>query len=187
MVHQRPELVVIGDSTAGTRIDPALLEQLSGRRVFAILHPGTGPVFWYLALKNWVIASSVRPKFVFIFFRDPNLTDVMFRTDTWNVDRVAGDQEPEVNDAIASRIEWRLQATSRVERLYGADRARLWPSPRSVRQSLESSSQHTPAASWRPSTSGSTSSTCARSNQQISASTMTARISRHLWTAPSCR
>ena len=130
MAHYRPELVVIGDSMAGTRIDPAVLEQLSGRRVFAVLHPGSGSAFWYLALKNWVIASGVRPRCVFIFFRDANLTDVMFRLDPAIVDRVALDREPDLNAAIASRVgEWRLQATLRAEGLYRADRARLWVVP----------------------------------------------------------
>lgn len=127
MTHYRPELVVIGDSMAGTRIDPARLEQLSGRRVFAILHPGSGSAFWFLALKNWVIASGVRPKAVFIFFRDTNLTDVMFRMDTWNIDRVALDAEPDLNNLVATRVrEWRRSLTTKVESLYRADRARLW-------------------------------------------------------------
>ena len=127
MVHLRPELVVIGDSMAGTRIDPGALEELSGKRVFAILHPGSGSAFWYLALKNWVIASGVRPQAVFVFFRDTNLTDVMFRFDTAITDRVALDTEPGLDEAIAARAgEWRLQATTRTESLYRADRARLW-------------------------------------------------------------
>lgn len=130
MAHYRPELVIIGDSMAGTRIDPAVLERLSGRRVFAILHPGSGSAFWYLALKNWVLASGVRPRCVFIFFRDTNLTDVMFRLDTTIMDRVALDEEPGLDDAVASRAgEWRLRATTRTEAMYRADRARLWMVP----------------------------------------------------------
>src|SRR5918993_4526798 len=114
------ELVVIGDSMAGTRVDPAVLEGLSGRRVFAILHPGSGSAFWYLALKNWVIASGVRPQAVFIFFRDANLTDVMFRMDAGITDRAALDQEPELNDVVAARLgEWRLQATTQTKTFYG--------------------------------------------------------------------
>jgi len=76
-----PELVIIGDSMAGTRIDPALLSELSGRRVYALLQAASGPAFWYLSLKNWVIPSGAAPKYVFVFFRDTNLTDVMFRLD----------------------------------------------------------------------------------------------------------
>ena len=45
-----------------------------------LLQPGSGSAFWYLALKNWVIASGIRPRVV-VFFRDTNLTDVMFRLD----------------------------------------------------------------------------------------------------------
>ena len=130
MSHLRPELVVIGDSMAGTRVDTHLLEQLSGRRVFAILHPGSGSAYWYLALKNYVIASGVRPRYVFIFFRDTNLTDVMFRMDRWNVDAVSRDEEPELERVVASRAgEWRRQATTRVEQVYRADRARSWMTP----------------------------------------------------------
>ena len=130
MAHYRPELVVIGDSMAGTRVDPAVLEQLSGRRVFAILHPGSGSTFWYLALKNWVIASGVRPRAVFIFFRDANLTDVMFRLDTAITDRVALDAEADLNEAIAKHVgEWRLTVATQTEALYRADRARLWMAP----------------------------------------------------------
>ena len=130
MAHYRTEVVVIGDSMAGTRIDPAILEQLSGRRVFAILHPGSGSAVWYLALKNWVIASGVRPRAVFIFFRDANLTDLMFRMDTAMTDRVALDAEPDLNEAIGSHVgEWRLKATTATESIYHADRARLWMVP----------------------------------------------------------
>jgi hypothetical protein len=67
---------------------------------------------------------------VALFFRDTNLTDVLFRLDSWVVDRAAHDDEPELNGAVAARLgEWRLQATRRVESLYRADRARLWMTP----------------------------------------------------------
>jgi hypothetical protein len=64
---------------AGTRIDERRLGELAGRPVAPLLQAGSGPVFWYLALKNWVIASGIKPRAVFIFFRDTNLTNVMFR------------------------------------------------------------------------------------------------------------
>ncbi len=53
---------------------------------------GSGSAFWHLALKNWVIASGIRPRMVLIFFRDANLTDVMFRLDEqfrWALDLAA--------------------------------------------------------------------------------------------------
>lgn len=129
----RPGYVVIGDSMAGTRIHTTRLRELTGLPVADVVQAGSGPVFWYLALKNWVIASGARPKAVFIFFRDTNLTDVLFRLDEgyrWNVDRVAGEREDEVNAAIAANAgEWRYRVRSGVERAYRADRARLWMAP----------------------------------------------------------
>jgi hypothetical protein len=103
-----PGYVVIGDSMAGTRINERLLGQLSGSPVAPLLQAGSGPVFWYLAMKNWVIASGIKPRVVFIFFRDTNLTDTMFRLDEqfgWSLDSVTTDRvEDEVNAIVASAV-----------------------------------------------------------------------------------
>lgn len=126
-------IAVIGDSMAGTRMDYKRLSQLAGTGVAPIFQAGSGSAWWYLALKNWVIASGSRPKVVMIFFRDTNLTDVLFRLDEgyrWNVDRVATDREDELNAVIAARIGGMWADTGQaIERLYGADRARLWVEP----------------------------------------------------------
>jgi hypothetical protein len=103
-----PGAVVIGDSMAGTRIDERVLSQLSGVPVAPLLQAGSGSAFWYLALKNWVIASGITPRVVFIFFRDTNLTDVMFRLDDqyrWSLDMVAGETEDELNDVVQSALD----------------------------------------------------------------------------------
>jgi hypothetical protein len=133
--HRIPELrsmnpgaVVIGDSMAGTRINERLLSQLAGVPVAPLLQAGSGSAFWYLALKNWVIASGVKPRVVFIFFRDTNLTDIMFRLDDqyrWSLDMVAGEREDELNDVVASALDGpfhRLHAAA--EQAYGVDAAR---------------------------------------------------------------
>jgi hypothetical protein len=128
-----PGYVVIGDSMAGSRMDYKRFSELSGRGTAPIFQAGSGSVWWYLALKNWVLASGIRPACVFIFFRDTNLTDVMFRLDEgfrWNIDRVARDREDEVNAAIAARVGGRWGRAGRtVESMYGADQARLWVEP----------------------------------------------------------
>ena len=113
--HRLPELqrmnpgyVVIGDSMAGTRINERLLGELTGRPVAPLLQAGTGPAFWYLAQKNWVIASGIKPRAVFVFFRDTNLTDTLFRLDDqfrWSLDSVAGEQEPELNAIVESALQ----------------------------------------------------------------------------------
>src|SRR5262245_55915002 len=139
--HRIPELqrlnpgfVVIGDSMAGTRINERLLGQLSGRPVAPLLQAGSGPVFWYLAMKNWVIASGIKPRVVFIFFRDTNLTDTMFRLDEhfgWSLDSVTTDRvEDEVTAIVASALSgpWaRVHAV--VDRAYNTASARRWIDP----------------------------------------------------------
>ena len=103
----QPGYVVIGDSMAGTRLDERRLVELTGVQVAPLLQAGSGPAFWYLALKNWVIASGIKPRMVLIFFRDTNLTDVMFRLDQqfrWALDLAALDREDELNAVVARRL-----------------------------------------------------------------------------------
>ncbi len=131
--QMNPGYVVIGDSMAGTRINERLLSQLAGAPVAPLLQAGSGPAFWYLALKNWVIASGVKPRVVFIFFRDTNLTDTMFRLDQqyrWSLDMVAAEREDELNAVVGSALEGSWFAIHQgAERIYGGDRVRLAVEP----------------------------------------------------------
>src|SRR3982751_4121253 len=58
LARLKPGFAIIGDSMAGTRIDDRRLGALAGRPVALLLQPGSGSAYWYLALKNWVIASG---------------------------------------------------------------------------------------------------------------------------------
>ena len=65
---------------------------------------------------------------VFIFFRDTNLTDVMFRLDEqfrWALDLAALDREDELNAVVARR----LGHLHRVRRLVGPGRRRRTGAP----------------------------------------------------------
>jgi hypothetical protein len=132
LAGMKPAWVVIGDSMAGSRIDPALLAQLTGGLTAPLLYAGSGPAWWYLALKNWVIPSGIHPKAVFVFFRDTNLTNVMFRIDaTWALDTAALDREDDLNAVVARRrgsVFYRVR--DRFDRLYQAEPARRWIEPR---------------------------------------------------------
>lgn len=126
--RMNPGYVVIGDSMAGSRIDPRRLTELARQPIAPLLQAGSGPAYWYLLLKNWVIASGIHPRVVFIFFRDTNLTNVMYRLDDqyrWMLDVAALEREDGLNHAIAARTEgpWR-RIEQGVERAYGADQAR---------------------------------------------------------------
>jgi hypothetical protein len=126
LARMQPTWVVIGDSMAGSRIDPALLAQLTGGVTAPIWWAGSGPAWWYLALKNWVIPSRVRPRAVIVFFRDTNLTNVLFRIDaTWALDTAALDREEDLNGAVARRRGSAFyDLRDRIDRLYGAPQAR---------------------------------------------------------------
>ena len=131
LAGMKPTWVVIGDSMAGSRVDPALLARLTGGVTASLLYAGSGPAWWYLVLKNWVIASRIHPKAVFVFFRDTNLTNVMFRIDaTWALDTAALDREPDLNVVVARRrgsVFYRVR--DRIERLYRAEQVRRWVEP----------------------------------------------------------
>lgn len=128
--YMQPGYVFIGDSMLGTRIDPAYLGGLTGEQVALLARAGTGSAYWYLAFKNYLVASGVKPKAVFFFFRDLNMTDPMFRLTgpfRWSIDEVALAEEPELNDVIASRTHgpW-FQTHQAVNALYNVDRANAW-------------------------------------------------------------
>lgn len=127
--QMRPGYVIISDSMGG-HIDRRTLQRLTQRPVAPLLQPASGSAWWYLALKNWVIASGVRPRCVFILFRDTNLTDPLFRIDganRWKLDLVARDREEEVNAVIAARTRGRLHhIRTAIARAYQTEATREW-------------------------------------------------------------
>jgi hypothetical protein len=122
--------VFIGDSMLGTRIEPAYLQGLTGEHVAFLARAGTGSAYWYLAFKNYLIASGVKPKVVFFFFRDLNMTDPLFRLTgpfRWSIDEVAHETEPALNDVIASRTRgpW-FRVHQVANATYNVNRANAW-------------------------------------------------------------
>jgi hypothetical protein len=126
----KPAFVFIGDSMLGTRIDPKYLAGLVNQGVAMLARAGTGSAYWYLSFKNYLIASGERPKVVFFFFRDLNMTDPLFRLTgpyRWSLDEVAQTDEPALNDVIASRMQgpW-FRVHDAVNRAYNVERANAW-------------------------------------------------------------
>ncbi len=107
--YGKPAWVFIGDSMMGTRIEPLHLGEISSTHdelVSFLYNPATGPGWWYLAFKNHLIASGVKPRAVFVFFRDTNLTDTLFRLESlygFALDDVALENEPELDTLVAAR------------------------------------------------------------------------------------
>ena len=77
----RPAIVLIGDSLVHAAIDPQLLQkELGDGKVDMIWRGGAASAAWYLSLKNYVVASGVRPHWCCIFFTYDLLTNAPFRT-----------------------------------------------------------------------------------------------------------
>jgi hypothetical protein len=131
-----PRWVFIGDSMLGTRIDPGHLGRISttGDEFVSFLYrAATGPAWWYLAFKNQLVASGVKPRMTFIFFRDTNLTDTMFRLEGHYghaLDEVARAEEPELDRLVASRRKgtW-YHAHRALDNTYEASLATSWMEP----------------------------------------------------------
>lgn len=136
--HGQPAWVFIGDSMMGTRIDPIQLGEISSTHdelVSFLYHPATGPGWWYLAFKNHLVPSGVKPRAVFVFFRDTNLTDTLFRLDSqygfgFGLDAVAHEQEPELDALVAARKGgWRARLHTTATTLYQHDVTTGWLEP----------------------------------------------------------
>jgi hypothetical protein len=125
------DYILIGDSMAGTRIDPGQLSRLIGRHgAAALFHSGSGPAYWYLTFKNFVINAGLRPKAVVFFFRDENLTDTLFRYYPGALDRVARSHELVLDELLAARSHgtfYRFHGA--IRRLYQYDQTRAWLEP----------------------------------------------------------
>jgi hypothetical protein len=135
--YGNPAWVFIGDSMLGSRIDPLHLGRISGTQdeiVSFLFHPATGPAWWYLAFKNHLLPSGVRPRATFIFFRDTNLTDTLFRLEPAYgaaLDLVARPPVERELDAVVSqrrRGAWH-QLHDALSRLYQSDYAASWMEP----------------------------------------------------------
>jgi hypothetical protein len=131
-----PQWVFIGDSMLGTRIDPTHLGRISttgDENVAFLYHAATGPAWWYLAFKNWLVASGAKPRMTFIFFRDTNLTDTLFRLQGQygrGLDEVASRSEPELDVLVAAHRKGAWYGAHRViDNAYEVSLATSWMEP----------------------------------------------------------
>ena len=127
----QPEYVVIGDSMAGIRIDPRHLSRVTGRSVAGLFTPGTPVAYWYLQLKNLVANNGLtHMRGAIFFFRDDQLTSQV-SVNGPILDRVARDEEPELDRLFAAHRLGPLSDVHRAARsVYHFDRTRVWLEPR---------------------------------------------------------
>ena len=100
----RPDYIIIGNSMAYTRISWKKLEDLMpGRRAALLRLPGSRMDVWYLMLKHYVVDSGIKPRRVFLFFRDYNLTWVRHDpSERWlrTLETVSPVDDPEFNQVV---------------------------------------------------------------------------------------
>jgi len=130
----QPEYVVIGDSMAGIRIDPRHLSRVTGRSIAGLFTPGTPVAYWYLQLKNLVADNGLTHiRGAIMFFRDDQLT-TQVEVNGPILDRVARDEEPELDRILAAHRLGPLSDVHRAARsVYQFDRTRVWLEPRLMR------------------------------------------------------
>jgi hypothetical protein len=133
----QPEFVVIGDSMAGSRIDPAYLSRVTGSSVASLATGGTPVAYWYLQFKNLVATNSLtHMRGAIFFFRDDQLTSQV-QVNGPILDRVAREQEPDLDRILAAHRLGPLSFVHGAARsIYQFDRTRVW---------LEERLTHSPA------------------------------------------
>jgi len=103
--NDKPDIVFIGNSMTNTRIAPILFYKLTNLKCMLICRGGVMSSVWYLILKNVVAASGMKPKAVFISFRDTELTEPLYRTNgryRSDILNFCSDKEP-IIDIILSK------------------------------------------------------------------------------------
>ena len=68
------ELALLGDSALEQGVDAYALSEMLDTPSYAIAVPGSTSAFWYLILKNVILESNPRPKYVALLYRDTILT-----------------------------------------------------------------------------------------------------------------
>jgi hypothetical protein len=77
--REKPELVLLGDSTLMEGVDPGQLSRLTELKVSSFDDPGSASAYWYVVLKNNIAQSENKPKYLVILFRDSILTAPGYR------------------------------------------------------------------------------------------------------------
>jgi hypothetical protein len=77
--EEDPQVLVMGDSVAGTNVDKVLMAEGSDKRVSVISEDGAGSALLYLILKNNIVNADSKPDTMIMVFRDTVLTSTAFR------------------------------------------------------------------------------------------------------------
>jgi hypothetical protein len=79
IVREESEIVLLGDSVVQVGIDADVLSQLMDKKIYKIGFGGSASAVWYLIVKNNLVTSPHKPKYLILFFRDTMLTTPDYR------------------------------------------------------------------------------------------------------------
>jgi hypothetical protein len=99
--EDRPQVVLMGDSTLGASVDPAQLSELTGKSMYNISIPGSASALWYLILKNNIAEAAYKPQYLLVVFRDTILTAPGYRVHGSYFDLV--DEYADSNDHLLTQ------------------------------------------------------------------------------------
>lgn len=121
----KPAYIFIGNSMCDSRISPTLMTMLSGEPSARIVAGPSFVVTWYLWLKNYVAAAKHRPKKVFIFFTDEQLTVTHFQIPPKDAEYIETElhfYEPEYDRLVRKRNEsFYKSIIERIRRFYSRE------------------------------------------------------------------
>jgi len=100
----KPEFVMIGNSMLASRINTSHLNsRISPDEAYLLALPGSGADLWFLLFKNVLIGSGIKPKVVFFFFLERELTTPPFIPPDKYLDQlevISTPYEPEYQDLM---------------------------------------------------------------------------------------
>lgn len=104
MKRERPEWVLVGNSMLGSRIaDVEKLGEDAGMTAKLITKGGSQSATWFLILKQIIVESGAKPRWVTVFFRHTDLTWPDFRLTGIQADAIAqmdGPAQPEWREVL---------------------------------------------------------------------------------------
>lgn len=142
-----PDVVLLGNSMLRFGVDALLVDELLAEagvdlRVAVHAVDATFTPYWYLVLKNVVLATRARPALVGLLFADPMLTSMRLSMDEANVERlrhVARTVEPELwrawlqqSEGTSHRVRLELRALFPLYRVRAALRTGLLEAARAL-------------------------------------------------------
>ena len=117
----QPDFIFIGNSMLDSRIDPGYFQESTGKKIYIIWHGGIMSSVWYLIVKNVVAVSAIKPKTVFIFFRDTYLTEPTYRAGgkyKQYIDWYSGNNEEVLNRILMNERNLKFRYEDFVTKIY---------------------------------------------------------------------